>query len=227
MWFRHHVKRSASVALIAFVVVAIVELLALAVDNTLSASLAKPLLMPLLIVFVLAQVGWSGYPSIKWLVIGQFFSLLGDVALIFDAPMWFGLGIAMFLITHICYLVGFFKIGARQALSDRRWVLVVYPVLWVAANAALWPGLGPLRLPILVYSVFLVSMALVSMSLGTLFGIGGTLFMLSDLLIGETVAYGNFTGSDVLVMSTYIVGQALIAWCWVQRVQLDPVSEPR
>ena len=200
-------------------VVSVLELTAVAVDNTVLEHLTKPLLLPLLMIFVLIEVGWGSDASIKFLVIGQFFSFLGDVALMMDGDLWFGLGILMFLITHVFYLIGFFKIGARDGLANRRWVLVVYPLFWVVANAALWSGLGPLRIPIIVYSGFLVAMAMCSMSLGTLFGIGGALFMFSDLLIGETVAYGSFPGSGVVIMFTYIVGQTIIAWCWTRRVE--------
>lgn len=203
------------------------ELSAVATSNTILEHSTKPLLLPLLMVFVLIEVGWNAHPSIKFLLIGQFFSLLGDVALMFDGELWFGLGIFMFLITHIFYIIGFFKLGARAGLQDRRWVLFVYPAFWIIANAALWSGLGPLRIPIIIYSAFLVGMAMCSMSLGTLFGIGGSLFMFSDLLIGETVAYGKFPGSGVLIMFTYIVGQALIAYCWTKRVQEQaPVNDP-
>jgi uncharacterized membrane protein YhhN len=213
------VKRASLITLVVLAIVSVLELSAVAADNTVLEHLTKPLLLPLLIIFVLVEVGWNADPSIKFLIIGQFFSFLGDVALMFDGDLWFALGIGMFLITHIFYLIGFFKIGAREGLRERRWVLVAYPLFWLAANAALWSGLGPLRIPIIVYSAFLVAMAMCSMSLGTLFGIGGALFMVSDLLIGETVAYGAFPGSGVVIMLTYIVGQAIIAYCWTRRVE--------
>lgn len=217
-------KRASVGVLVVLAVVSVLELSAVAASNTILEHSTKPLLMPLLMVFVLIEVGWNAHPSIKLLVIGQFFSLLGDVALMFDGDLWFGLGIMMFLVTHIFYIVGFFKLGAREGLRERRWVLFVYPAFWIIANAALWSGLGPLRIPIIVYSAFLVAMAMCSMSLGTLFGIGGSLFMISDLLIGETVAYGKFTGSGVLIMFTYIVGQTLIAYCWTKRVKQPTVA---
>lgn len=212
-------KRASLITLVVLAIVSVLELSAVAADNTVLEHLTKPLLLPLLIIFVLVEVGWNADPSIKFLIIGQFFSFLGDVALMFAGDLWFALGIGMFLITHIFYLIGFFKIGAREGLRERRWVLVAYPLFWLAANAALWSGLGPLRIPIIVYSAFLVAMAMCSMSLGTLFGIGGALFMVSDLLIGETVAYGAFPGSGVVIMLTYIVGQAIIAYCWTRRVE--------
>ncbi|MGV1035407.1 MAG: lysoplasmalogenase [Candidatus Nanopelagicales bacterium] len=209
-------KPVAKLALSAYVIVATLQVLSRIVDNDLLSNVTKPLLLPLLMVFVSAQVGWRADSGAPWLIIGQFFSFLGDVALMFEGDQWFALGLAMFLVTHICYLVGFFGLGAAQALRDRRWVLLAYPAFWLIANALLWPGLGSLRIPIAVYSAALVAMAMVAMSLQTKLGIGGALFMISDLLIGAGVAYGDFTGQSVAVMSTYVTGQGLIAVAWVQ-----------
>lgn len=219
-------KSSAKTALTLYVVVATLQVLSRVFDNELVSDVSKPLLLPLLMVFVLAQVGWRGDSSAPWLIIGLFFSFLGDVALMVDGDLWFALGLAMFLVTHICYLVGFFKLGAAQALRERRWVLLAYPLFWLVANALLWSGLGSLRIPIAVYSAALVAMAMVAMSLQTKLGIGGALFMVSDLLIGAGVAYGEFTGQPVAVMSTYVIGQGLIAVAWVQLIgQRAPAAD--
>lgn len=205
---------------IIFVVDAVIELLALAVGLSAITYITKPLLLLLLIAVVKTDVtSLDDHPSLRWLVTGQFFSFLGDVALMFSGSLFFGLGMLMFLVTHICYITGFVKLGLRERLPRRKWVLIAYPAFWVIANAALWSGLGPLRIPILVYSVFLVGMAMCSMAMNTLMGIGGTLFMLSDLTIGETVAYGTWTGSDFTIMLTYIIGQALICLTWLALVK--------
>ncbi len=217
----------ARTALWAYVVVSALQLIGRGAGLDLLGDLTKPLLLPLLMVFVLAQVGWRSFPSVRWLVVGQFFAFLGDAALMAEGDLWFGIGIGMFLVTHICYLVGFFKMGARDALRSRRWVLFAFPAFWIAANAVLMPNLGAMAIPILVYSAFLVAMAMVATSLGTGLGIGGTLFMISDLMIGATVAFGEFAGSGFLIMATYVVGQGLIAWFWLDRVQQPNVSEPR
>ena len=110
------VKRASLISLVVLAIVSVLELSAVAADNTVLEHLTKPLLLPLLIIFVLIEVGWNADPSIKFLVIGQFFSFLGDVALMFDGDLWFALGIGMFLITHIFYLIGFFKIGVTHGL---------------------------------------------------------------------------------------------------------------
>lgn len=212
------VKTGAKIALTAYAIDAILQVLARIFDFGLLSDVTKPLLLPLLMVFAVAQVGWRADASARWLIVGQFFSFLGDVALMFEGDQWFALGLAMFLVTHICYLVGFFRLGAAQALRQRRWVLIAYPAFWLIANALLWSGLGSLRIPIAVYSAALVSMAMVAMSLQTKLGIGGALFMVSDLLIGAGVAYGEFAGQPVAVMATYVIGQGLIAVAWVQLI---------
>ncbi len=208
-----------------YAAVAAIQLLTLALGNQLAANTMKFFLLPLLIVFVLVSVGWKSDASTKWLVIGQFFAWLGDIALMSDAQLLFFVGIAMFLVMQICYIVGFFKLGAREGVRRRKWVLIAYPVFWVVANAALWPGLGVMRVPIAIYSAALVTMALCSVGTGTMLGIGGTLFMLSDLTIGATVAYGNFFGSAVFIMLTYIVGQLLIAIAWTNQIRSRAPAE--
>lgn len=212
-------KPSARGFLVAFIVVAIVHLGSITFGLTGIGAATKPFLMLLLIGLVLTSVNLSSHPSVPWLVAGQAFSCIGDIALISEGTMFFIAGMAGFLVAQICYITGYFKLGAKVGYQQRRWVLVVYPLFWVAANAALWSGLGPMRSPIAIYSLALVAMAMTSMTLGNLFGLGGFLFMISDLMIGATVAYGDFPGSHFLVMSTYIVGQLIICLFWLKKVE--------
>lgn len=198
----------------AFAAVGVINVAGLVLDLTVVANTTKPLLMPLLFGFVLAT-GAAGLPSMRLLLVGQVFAWFGDLALMSDAPIWFVTGMVMFLVMQICYIVGYFKLGARAGYARRRWVVFVFPVFWLIANAALWPGLGPLRLPIAVYSAALVTQAMTAVALGSRIGIGGTIFMCSDLMIGVTAAYGAFPGSRPLIMFTYLVGQGLIATAWI------------
>lgn len=220
--------RAARGFLIAFIVDSVIHLTAVAIGLNTAANVTKPLLLLLLIGVVVSNVSINGHPSLPWLIGGQLFSCIGDVALIPDGTMYFIAGMAGFAAAQICYITGYFRLGAKTGYAQRRWVLIVYPLFWLAANAALWSGLGAMRLPIAIYSLALVAMAMTSMSLGTVFGIGGTLFMLSDLTIGENVAYGDFPGSHFLIMATYIAGQVIICLCWLDRVQQQsaPVGAP-
>lgn len=206
-----------------FAAVGAINIVADAVDNALMANTTKPLLLPLLAAFSIAAAG-IGRPTMKLLVAAQFFAWLGDLALMSSEPVIFLAGMGAFLVMQLGYIVGFFRLGARDGFARRRWVLFVFPAFWVVANAALWAGLGPLRAPIAVYAAALVTMAMTSVALGTRIGIGGTLFMFSDLMIGATIAYGAFPGSSPLIMATYIVGQGLIATAWVNRVRRRSVD---
>ncbi|MBU2668281.1 lysoplasmalogenase [Actinoplanes bogorensis] len=98
------------------------------------------------------------------------------------------------------------------------WVAPIgYGVLWVVANALLWGQLGALRLPVLVYSLALVTMAAAAAGVSRRVGIGGALFLVSDLLIGIGAAGLRVPGHDVVVMTTYAGALVLIVTGWNRR----------
>lgn len=201
-----------------FAAVGVLNVIANAVGNELMSTTTKPLLLPLLAAFSIAAAGIS-QPAMKLLVAAQFFAWLGDLALMFTTPAIFLAGMGAFLVMQLGYIVGFFRLGARDGFSRRRWVLFAFPAFWVVANAALVTSLGPLIIPIAIYSAALVTMAMTSVAVGTRAGIGGTLFMISDLMIGVTIAFGTFPGSPPLIMATYLIGQVLIATAWINQVR--------
>lgn len=204
--------------LIAFTIVSIVQLVAVGLgDEGVVRAVSKALLMPLLLGFVVTGPGLRLNRSMPLLAAGLVFAFVGDVALLGDGDVWFLTGMLGFLVMQLCYLTGFFRLGARQTLRERRWVMVVYPLIYVIAIVGLASALGVMVIPIAIYGFFLMSMAMTSMSLGTLFGVGGTLFMLSDALIGVSVAFGSFPGSSFIIMATYIVAQYLIVSEWIKR----------
>ncbi|MFI5911440.1 lysoplasmalogenase [Dactylosporangium sp. NPDC051541] len=198
-----HVARTLFVipqaALTLFVIAAAVELIGVATDIQSLQWIAKPLLAPLLIWFVLTNHGG------RLLVAALAFATAGDIALLIPGQLWFLLGMAAFLGTQIALTIAF--------VSQRRpkiWTVVGYVTLWAAVNAALWSQLGALRVPILVYSVALTAMACAATAVSARTGAGGTLFLLSDLLIGVGAANMDFPGRDLVVMSTYAAALYLI-----------------
>lgn len=217
--FGFPIAKAARLPLVLFLAAAVLQLVARAFDFDLLGSITKPMLMPLLLAFVMISVGPGFGPSSRWLGIGLCFAWFGDIALMSSHEAWFAIGILMFLVMQLCYITGYFRLGARDGLRRHRWLLIVYPLFWIIANALLWPGLGAMRIPILIYSAALVSMAMCAMAVGPWMGVGGTLFMFSDLLIGEGVAYGGFPGSDFVIMLLYILGQLIISMVWVSWVR--------
>ena len=152
------------------------------------------------------------------MVVGLIAATTGDVLLTFDSDVLFLLGMLGFLVMQICYIIGFVRLGAWKRVRARWWILVVYAIVWVVANAVVAPAAGALAVPIAAYSLTLVAMAAVSAGVSTRVGIGGLLFLISDALIGLGLAGLDFQGRGAVVMATYLVAQYLIITGWTRRV---------
>ncbi len=175
---------------------------------------AKWLLMPVLLMWVVVALG-SAAP--RWLVAGLVFATVGDIAILYV----FELGILGFLVMQVCYTVGFLGLGAWGGLRRRRSPAFVYAAIWLAVNIGLGPQFGDLRIPVLVYSLAICTMAALATGVSTRVGIGAALFLVSDLFLafGETGI--DFAGRSAIVMPTYLAGQYLIATGWARRVDPD------
>jgi|KBSSwiStaDraftv2_1062776.scaffolds.fasta_scaffold494142_2 uncharacterized membrane protein YhhN len=161
----------------------------------------KPLLMPVLALWV-----WL-HGRHKLIIAALLFSWAGDVALLNgDKQLWFIAGMVFFLGAHLCYITAFVRSGARPKAS----VVTLYAVVYVAALVWLWKPLGAMAIPMTVYGLALATMATLSASVSRIVGIGGALFFVSDMLIAVRVA-GVVERTDVWVMLTYVLAQALIA----------------
>lgn len=185
--------------LAAFFLVACVELAGVALSWHPLQWVAKPLLAPLLLWYLLRTTRMS---LIGW---GLVFATAGDVALLVPGTTPFLLGMACFLGTQVCFLVAFLR---RAPLH--RPAAAAYATLWAALNVLLWPSLGALRLPILVYSLALSAMAAAAFAVSRTVAAGAALFLLSDLLIGLGAAHLDLPGRDLVVMTTYIAALFLI-----------------
>jgi uncharacterized membrane protein YhhN len=161
--------------------------------------IAKPLLAPLLLWYLVRKAGMS---LIGW---GLVFAFAGDVALLVPGQVPFLLGMACFLGTQVCFLLAFLR---RAPLL---WPAAAgYAVLWALLNIRLGPSLGALRVPILVYSLALSAMAAAAAAVSRTVATGAALFLLSDLLIGLGAADLDFPARDLIVMTTYIAALFLI-----------------
>ncbi|MGC4806797.1 lysoplasmalogenase [Micromonospora sp. DT233] len=210
--------------LVPFGVAAVVELVGVATDNIVLQWLAKPLLAPLLLLWLLRsgrprpdRLG-SGRPSssrsrsgrrFDGFALGLVFATGGDVALLLSGEPAFLVGMGLFLGAQISFIVAFTR-HRRPPLP----VLGGYLVLWALANVVLWGPLGDLRLPVLGYSLALCLMAAAAAGVSARAAVGGALFLVSDLLIGVDAAGTRLPGHGLLVMSTYIAALLLLTTAW-------------
>ncbi|MGC5035907.1 lysoplasmalogenase [Streptomyces sp. DT190] len=196
--------------LAAFGFTAAVDLASLAAGFDAGHTVAKPLLMPLLVLWAALRRAPRPLPA------ALLFGWGGDVLLLSDAEPAFLAGMASFAAGHVCYLVLFRTHGSRYAVPRARAGLLAlgYAVALVTTVVLLWPDLpAQLRGPVAGYSLLLTAMAYgAGVRLGLFTGLGGALFLLSDTLIATGVAnWPQPPRPDFWVMLTYIAAQALLA----------------
>ncbi|MCZ7437335.1 lysoplasmalogenase [Micromonospora sp. WMMC241] len=198
-----------------FGVVAAVELAGVALDSTALQWLAKPLLAPVLLAYLVTH-----RRRVDAVAAGLVAATAGDVALLVPGRAAFLVGMGFFLVAQLCFLAGFLRHGRPPASA---WV--GYLLAWAAGNAALWGALGPLRLPVLGYSLALCLMAAAATGVSARVAAGGALFLASDLLIGVGAAGTELPGAGLLVMGTYCAALLLITTGWMA-ARVDAAREP-
>lgn len=176
----------------------------------------KALLMPLLALAVVMLVRPVRGATIGLLLVAIALSWGGDVALSFPGVLFFVIGLCLFLLGHVAYVVLFLRLRPRGR-SLPAWTLVY--VAWYAAFLALLgPHLGALFVPVAIYGLVLGTMAALAGGIGGAVALGGALFVVSDsvLALGRFLPDYEFALHDLTVMSTYLAAQGLIAYGVVQ-----------
>jgi uncharacterized membrane protein YhhN len=166
---------------------------------------------PLFIVLLMVRIPWSQDSRLARATrVGLAFSLVGDVLLMLPYDL-FVPGLIAFLLGHVAYIVGF--LDGKPGLKP----LHAIPLLAYGAVLLpwLWPGLGPLQVPVLAYVLVILVMgwraaARVGMPGGTRALVGALFFIASDSLLAIGKFHGTFPAQAFLVMSTYWLGQLLI-----------------
>ncbi|WNM38405.1 lysoplasmalogenase [Micromonospora halotolerans] len=199
-----------------FGAVALVELVGVALDSTPTQWLAKPLLAPLLLAYL-----WTARRRLDGVAVGLVSATAGDVALLLSGQAAFLAGMGCFLVTQVAFLTAFLR-RRRPPVP----AVAGYLLAWAGANALLWGALGPLRLPVLGYSLALSLMAAAATGVSRRAAAGGALFLVSDLLIGVGAAGSDFPGRDLVVMTTYAAALLLITTGWAAATEARPARPP-
>jgi uncharacterized membrane protein YhhN len=216
-------RRSSRVALGCFVTVAVVDLVAEFFGWQPIALVCRILLMPLL-----AWCCWSAAVRRTRLVIlvliALGFSWLGDLS----APVL--IKISFFLIAQILYIVAFRPYWRRSVIA-RPPVLIVYGIALAALIGVVTAAAGPLAVPVAVYGTSLAVMAVVATGVGRLTGIGGALFLISDIVLAVElfVAPGVIPYALFVNMALYLPAQLMITLGVLERVssEVEPlVADP-
>ncbi|MEZ5014144.1 MAG: lysoplasmalogenase [Chitinophagales bacterium] len=207
--------------LILYFLFGIVHLVALDHHNTDVDRITKYALMPLLMAYVFIQRK-KELRSIATLCMALFFSWAGDAFLLYtaNAEIYFTLGLGMFLLAHIFYILQFRKsmFKSVSAFSKRSWVFLPVILYSGLLLTLIIPGLGDMLVPVIIYALVITLMFIAAMDR---FGrtnmlsyrlafIGAALFILSDSMIAINTFYKPFNYASLAIMTTYIAAQFLI-----------------
>lgn len=151
-----------------------------------------------------------------WMLLGLGFAWLGDtVPRFLNGDGAFLAMLGEFLLAQLAYIVAFAPLW-RESIAGRggRVWLLPYAAVFAGLVLACLPGAGGLAPAVVVYGLLLVTMAVLSSGVDRLAWIGGALFFASDgiIALNRFADWWPLSGAaqDILVMTTYLAGQALL-----------------
>lgn len=161
-------------------------------------------------------------PFHTWMVIGLVFGAIGDIALLGRSTRAFVGGLAAFLVGHLAYVIAFAHVE-----SPAYWIIYAgrFGMIAIAGGAYslrwLWPHLGALKTPVILYVIAIVLMVLGAFSIRSTGGLpaperdmlalGAALFFLSDLAVARERFVARDFKNKLLGLPAYFAAQLLIA----------------
>jgi uncharacterized membrane protein YhhN len=150
-----------------------------------------------------------------FVVVGLACSLAGDVFLMLPRDRFLA-GLGSFLVAHLAYVAAF---SSGVPFGTAPLLLLPLVAVSVPLLRLLWPGLGKLRLPVLLYAATILVMVWRAWARhsalptpgAAVAAAGATLFMISDAILALNRFHRPFRSAQVLIMTTYVAAQALIA----------------
>ncbi len=206
--------------IILFALVLLIDLIAVYSNNASLRFITKPLLMPLLAIYLLLHTS-SVTSSLKvWIFLALFFSWLGDIFLLFDAEgsNFFLLGLSAFLVAQVFYIVFFHNIRMREYIRGNALLLLLVILYYSILISVLTPYLGSMKLPVRIYGVVLSFMLMLAMhpmlgknkKAGLWMMIGAIVFVASDSLLAFNKFFSAFNYAGLIIMLTYGLAQLFI-----------------
>jgi len=205
---------------ILFWLLALTDIIGISSNQPYLHYIAKPLLMPVLLVLMYVSPALANGKGL--LMTGLLFSWMGDVLLMFDSrhPLFFIFGLVCFLITHIFYIIFFLLVRSPDTSLLRKQPVLIALVLGYGITLVwqLYPRLGDLKLPVIVYAIVICSMLLCSLHAflklhrkpAILYTTGAVFFVLSDSLLAVNKFYQPFAFAGAFIMITYCAAQYFI-----------------
>jgi uncharacterized membrane protein YhhN len=209
------------ICLYAFVLTAVIQLVSSLFEWQLADAVSKCLLLPLLYGYYIS----SRRPGSRMFALALAFCWAGDILLIFGgrAEIFFMGGLAAFLTGHLFYILAYRQHRTEEStggLLVTQKIRYSTPVVLAGTGlyVVLFPMLGALKAPVLLYSVVIILMVMTALfrygvttpSSFWLVFCGAVLFMASDSILAINKFLGSVPMADFWIMLTYISAQFLI-----------------
>ena len=206
--------------IILFLLMLLIDLVAVYLNNEPLQFITKPLLMPLLAIYLLLQTSSATSGLKAWIFLALFFSWVGDMLLLFDerGPNFFLFGLSAFLVAQVFYIIFFHNIRMREYIRGNALLLLLVIVYYSILISVLSPYLGNMKLPVRIYGVVLSFMVMLAMH--TMLGknkraalwmtMGAILFVVSDSLLAFNKFFAAFNNAGLIIMLTYGLAQLFI-----------------
>ncbi len=217
-------KKFSTYSLYAFYLFSIVNLIEQVVHTEWLDFATKPFLMVTLMLYYLFARASKTDSLSKYIVGALVFSWIGDLLLMLQ-PKFDGLfifGLAAFLIAHLCYIFGFRIAKYQERNTENRSFVHTRLVFLIFIGGTLiymlHPFLGDMLIPVLAYTVVIISMAIAALlrrgwtmdkSFIMVYS-GALLFIMSDAMIAIDKFMNPIVQARLLIMATYIGAQFLI-----------------
>lgn len=215
----------APLSLLYFVVLGI-EIYAEMVEDLEMVWFTKPLLMPILLILFLANAKNNPPKERNFFALALFFSLAGDVFLMFKNDDLFVFGLASFLIGHLAYIISFsgrIK-AAKVPLGTKIISAIPFLVFVVGFLVFLYPHImgneetKPIFGPVVVYASVIGTMgytallrrnAVSDLGFWGVFG-GAIIFVVSDSCIAINKFVSPLDQPGLIIMATYGIAQYIM-----------------
>jgi uncharacterized membrane protein YhhN len=181
--------------------------------------LTKPLLIPPLIGYLL--VAARPLKPGGWVVLGLFFSWIGDMLLMFanSDEIFFLLGLSAFLLAHVFYIVFFHKVRLTERIRGNAWLLIAVTIYYAVLISLLSPFLGDMKLPVRIYGLVISFMLMLALHMiflrkkggGVIMAVGAVLFVVSDSILAVNKFYRPLADVGFLIMLSYGLAQYFIS----------------
>lgn len=211
------------IAWFSFLLVCVGEIISLIAGIEILQTICKPLIIITLIISYLVTIPIEDRS--RTLLFALFFSGAGDILLMFHDTdgSFFMMGLIAFLISHVFYIFTYHQhqhSESENGLQGIQKVRLAFPIILSGTGLVfvLYPVLGDLKIPVMVYALVLVVMTLnallrfgktTSSSFWMVFT-GALLFMVSDSLLAINKFLEPLTNGNVWIMITYMSAQYFI-----------------